>query len=148
MHQKMNSPHLCNAQVNEEGTLTFLIDGRLDSYTTGEVWRDAIQAVKDTSTKQIVVDASGINYCDASGIALFVELRQLQKEGGRKFEVRGLASEFQQLFDLFPPEGSQKPEIEKPKPTSLPKEVGRATVNIWGEILANLTFVGEFNNKS
>ena len=132
-----------NAQVNKQGTLTFTIDGRLDSYTTGNIWEKATSAVKNSSPKNIIVDASGINYCDGSGIALFVRLRELQEKTGGKFEVQGLSSEFQQLLDLFPPKEFQEPEVEKPKAATLPEEVGQATVGFWQDVSAHIIFIGE-----
>jgi ABC-type transporter Mla MlaB component len=42
-------------------------------------------------SNEVVVDASGIGYCDVSGIALFVRLRELQEKGGGRFEIRNLA---------------------------------------------------------
>src|SRR3972149_6353702 len=132
-----------NTKVNEEGILNLSIDGRLDSYTTGKVWKEAILALERSSPKKIIVDASGINYCDGSGIALFVRLRELQEKTGGKFEVHGLSSEFQQLLDLFPPTEFQEPEVEKPKAASLPEEVGQATVGFWEDVSAHIIFIGE-----
>ena len=136
------SAHI-NTQVTEEGILNLSIDGALDSYTTGEIWKKAVQIIEQTSPKRIVVDASGINYCDGSGIALFVKVRQLQERAGRKFEVRNLANEFQQLLDLFPSGEIGKQELQKPASESLPEEIGRATANILDEIRANISFIGE-----
>jgi phospholipid/cholesterol/gamma-HCH transport system permease protein len=132
-----------NAQVKEEGILNLSIDGRLDSYTTGKIWKDATVAIEQTSPKNIIVDASGINYCDGSGIALFVKLRQIQEKAGGKFEVQNFASEFQKLLDLFPPGEFKEPEIEKPKPSTLPEEVGKATVGFWEDVSAHIIFIGE-----
>ena len=132
-----------NTQVNEEGILNLSIDGRLDSYTTGEVWKEAILALEHSSPKNIIVDASGINYCDGSGIALFVRLRELQEKTGGKFEVRDLADDFQRLLDLFPPGEFKEPEVEKPKAASLPEEVGQATVGFWQDVSAHIIFIGE-----
>jgi anti-anti-sigma factor len=96
-----------SAQVKERGILNLTINGRLDSNSTGKLWREAMVAVEHTSPKQVIVDASGISYCDGSGIALFVKLREIQEKTGGKFEIRSFASEFQKLLDLFPPRGIQ-----------------------------------------
>ena len=130
-------------EVNEEGILTLTIDGRLDSNTTGKVWREATLVLGHTSPKRMVVDASGINYCDGSGIALLVELRRRQEKTGGQFEIRSFAREFQQLLELFPPGEFRESEVEKPKATNLTEEVGRATVGIWEDTRALITFLGE-----
>lgn len=57
-----------NAQVNEKGILNLTIDGRLDSNTTGKLWREAMLAVEHTSPKQVIVGASGINYVMVQGL--------------------------------------------------------------------------------
>jgi phospholipid/cholesterol/gamma-HCH transport system permease protein len=132
-----------SSKMGKEGVLTLAIEGRLDSNTTGKVWREAMLALEPTSPKQIIVDASGINYCDGSGVALFVKLRELQEKTGGKFEVRSLAGEFQQLLDQFPPKEFQEPTLEEPKEISLPEEVGRTTLGFWQDIRANISFIGE-----
>ncbi len=130
-------------QVNEEGILNLSIDGRLDSYTTAKIWQNATLEIGHSSPKKIIVDASGINYCDGSGIALFVKLRQFQERTGGEFEVRDLADDFQHLLDLFPPKEFQEPEVEKPKAASLPEEVGQATVGFWQDVSSHIIFIGE-----
>ena len=130
-------------KVNDEGILTLTINGRLDSYTTAKIWQNATLAIGHSSPKKIIVDASGINYCDGSGIALFVKLRQFQERTGGEFEVRNFASEFQKLLDLFPPGEFKEPEVEKPKAASLPEEVGQATVGFWQDVSAHIIFIGE-----
>ena len=53
-----------------DGTLKLIIAGRLDAETTGTIWRRAVSNVKAANTTNVVVDASGIEYCDGAGIAL------------------------------------------------------------------------------
>lgn len=43
------------------------IVGRLDSMNTGNMWRETHRELDRTSPRQVVVDASGIEYCDGSG---------------------------------------------------------------------------------
>jgi phospholipid/cholesterol/gamma-HCH transport system permease protein len=145
MNYALNQEHTAsvNSEFNQEGALILTIVGHLDSYTTGKIWKNATRAIEQTSPKSIIVDASGVDYCDGSGIALFVKLRELQEKIGGKFEVRGLATEFQQLLDLFPSKEFKEAKSKKPKETKLPEEVGRTTVNIWQDIRDNISFIGE-----
>jgi len=47
------------------------IIGRLDSMTTDNIWRKTNLELDRTSLKRVIVDASGIEYCDGSGIGCF-----------------------------------------------------------------------------
>jgi len=136
------SAHI-SAEVNEEGILTITIDGRLDSNTTGKVWREAMLAVDQNSPKRVILDASGISYCDDSGIALLIELRRRQGIRGGEFEIRGLAGGFQELLDQFPPQEFHEPEIKRPKAIHLAEELGRATLHVWEDAHTLIAFLGE-----
>lgn len=71
------------AELTAPGSLTIEIAGRLDSTSTGYVWRETHRELDRTSPRQVVIDASGIEYCDGSGIGLLFQLRRrLQKTGG------------------------------------------------------------------
>jgi phospholipid/cholesterol/gamma-HCH transport system permease protein len=132
-----------HADVSREGVLTLTIGGRLDSHTTGSVWRKAAQILGPGRPSLIVVDASRIEYCDGSGIGLFVELRVRQMCAGGDVEIRGLAEEFQTLLDQFDPREFQKCEREERPAISIPEEAGRATVKILQDIRTIIAFVGE-----
>jgi anti-anti-sigma regulatory factor len=47
------------------------IIGRLDSMSTGNIWRETNLELDRTSPKRVIIDASGIEYCDGSGIGCF-----------------------------------------------------------------------------
>lgn len=129
------------ADVSGEGLLTLTIEGRLDSKTTGKVWREAVQILERASATRVVVDGSGIDYCDGSGIGLFVELRRRQQQAGSELEIHGLQDEFQHLLDLFDPSEFQGPQIEKA--AGFFEEIGQTTVTVWEDARALITFVGE-----
>jgi phospholipid/cholesterol/gamma-HCH transport system permease protein len=131
------------ASSSGAGLLTLRIEGRLDSTSTGRIWREAIGALEQASPTRVVVDASKIEYCDGSGIGLLVELRRRQKRAGGELEIRGLRAEFQGLLDLLGPAALEKPETVKPKPRSFAEEVGRGAVAVWADIRALIAFVGE-----
>lgn len=131
------------AAGGEEGLLTLTIEGRLDSATTGKIWREATAALAEASPKRVVLDASGITYCDGSGVGLLVELRRRQRAAGGEVEIRGLREEFQHLLSLFAPAETEEFQRAKPKPTSLPEEIGRRTLEVWTDIRTLIAFVGE-----
>lgn len=132
-----------HADVSREGVLTLTIGGRLDAHTTGSVWRKAAQIIGPGRPSRIVVDASRIEYCDGSGIGLFVELRVRQLCAGGDVDIHGLAEEFQTLLDQFDPLEFEKCERKEPPAVSIPEEAGRATVRILQDIRAIIAFVGE-----
>src|SRR4030095_2144247 len=82
-----------------DGMVAIAIEGRLDSNTTGRIWRQATETVATAKARSVTVDASEIDYCDGSGIALFVHLRNLQRRTGGQLEIHGLRPEFQGLLE-------------------------------------------------
>src|SRR6185369_2375507 len=127
-------------EVREQGeSLSFLLTGRLDSETTGTVWRKAFKTLEQTRAPLKTLDATGVEYCDGAGIRLLVELR---RRGGPEVEIRGLADRFRPLLELFPPTPAE-PIHGKPQRPSLTEEVGRATMAVLRDMGRQVTFIGE-----
>ena len=129
--------------TNEQGNVTITIVGRLDSTSTSSIWQKAMDALEEASSKNVVVDTSGVDYCDGTGIGLLVELTLRQRKAGGELEITGLRTEFQRLMDMFDPAEFEKTQIEKPYKARLPEEVGRAAFTIWDNIRSQITFLGE-----
>jgi phospholipid/cholesterol/gamma-HCH transport system permease protein len=141
-HETILEPALAAAslEVREgEGSLVVFLRGRLDAESTGPLWKAAFEALPEKHQKRLVINATEVDYCDGAGIGLIVELRRRQ---GQETEVRGLAPQFQSLLDLFPFEAGAPPG-PKPKPASLPVELGLRTVHILKDLHAQIAFIGE-----
>jgi phospholipid/cholesterol/gamma-HCH transport system permease protein len=125
-----------------EGNLKLILAGRLDSATTGGIWRRATTAVAGAKAANVVVDATGVDYCDGAGIALFVQLRQLQGRTGGNLQIDGLRPEFANLLGdaapAFPSERAGKRSLG-----GLAEEIGEATVEVWRDVQTLVSFVGE-----
>ena len=133
-------PSGATLDILEQGEiLSFVLRGRLDSESTGSVWRQAFQALDRSRARLGSIDAAGIEYCDGAGIGLLVELR---RRGGPDVEIRGLAGQFRPLLDLFPPTPAE-PMQQKPEKPSLTEEVGRATWAVLRDLGRQITFIGE-----
>ena len=90
----------------------------------------------------LVVDAGGVEYCDASGIALFMKLRLNQKKQGGGFKIEGLSPELQKLYDLFDPKQLAAHEAEKPPHEDPVTLLGIESFSFWEEIRVHIEFTG------
>jgi phospholipid/cholesterol/gamma-HCH transport system permease protein len=132
------------AEGPRENSLKIIFTGQLDAATTGTVWRRAETTVKNAKAKDVVVDASGIDYCDGAGIALLVHLRNLQNNAGRTLQIDGLRPEFASLLDDFVPASLAEPTSRRSRRGAV-EEIGEAVVEIWRDIQILVSFVGELS---
>ena len=126
-----------------DGVVAIAIEGRLDSNTTGRIWRQATETVATAKARSVTVDASEIDYCDGSGIALFVHLRNLQRKAGGQLEIHGLRPEFQGLLEESDLGDLEQLESQRRPKTSLAEDVGRAVVGFLEDTRSLIGFVGE-----
>jgi len=82
--ERGSSPPSFETAKDGKGTLTLKPGGRLDAYTTSGLWDKAEDALTKEKPENVVVDASGIDYMDASGMALLIELRLMQEKSRRR----------------------------------------------------------------
>jgi phospholipid/cholesterol/gamma-HCH transport system permease protein len=131
------------AETYRDDVLKLTITGRLDSATSGTVWRQAVQALVRAKAAKVLVDASGIDYCDGSGIALLLHLRNQQSRRGGELEIHGLHAEFEKLLhdltggELLPAAAPEEAE------TNFAEQIGKAVFEVLRDIGAVISFVGE-----
>jgi phospholipid/cholesterol/gamma-HCH transport system permease protein len=136
-------PVSLKTEIIEEGSLKLIINGRLDSSSTGKIWREALLSIDKSSPKRVIVDASRINYCDGTGIGFLFNLQLKQVKRGGVLEIQGLAEEFQQLFDQFKPADFVQADIEELEASNVFVNVGRETIDMFRGMAANISFLGE-----
>lgn len=144
MQENLSAPAVrLRAGAMRDGLAAIAIEGRLDSNTTGKIWRQAAEAVTSAKARSVVVDATEIDYCDGSGIALFIHLRDLQHKTGGRLEIQGLRPEFQGLLEESDLGDLEQLQRQRRPKTNVAEDVGRAVVGIWEEVRSLIRFVGE-----
>ncbi|HLN86592.1 MAG TPA: ABC transporter permease, partial [Candidatus Limnocylindrales bacterium] len=131
------------SETNRDGALELKVIGRLDSTSTGRVWRQAMEAIGRAKAGKVIVDASGIEYCDGSGIAWLVHLRQHQAARSAQLEIRGLQAEFQELLSDAVTGDSLSPTAPVKERRNFAEQIGKAVYEIFQDIGAVISFVGE-----
>ncbi len=119
-----------------DGRRTLALSGRLDATTLPELWDAARRAAAEAPRSPLVIDASGVEYCDGAGAALFVDLLRHPREG--KVEVANLDPAFAVLLKQFDP-GVLAHDLD-PEPPRRPavEEVGFAAYGVWRDIRTQL----------
>ena len=126
-----------------DGAASIFLSGRLERTTLPDIWPKAIEAMKKASGSRVVIDASGVSYCDGSGLGLFAELRRLAACGGGEVEVVGLAPDLQRLVGIAELSDPTAQELTPPRPPGLVSNVGRAVAEILADLKDIISFTGE-----
>ncbi len=130
-------------QTLDKSRLKLVIGGRLDAQATRRLWPQALRKVGEAEPQMLVVDATGVDYCDGAGMALLLQLKATQERNGRKIRIEGLRSEFEQLLRLFDPGKVSEPEPAGSSFAHLAEGVGRTTVKLMQDFKAQVSFTGE-----
>ena len=128
--------------TSKGGDVTLRFSGRLDTKTTGDLWRQTIHSLEGKTSGRVILEAGEIEYCDGSGLGLLLELRLLGQRKGFAVEIRNLGEEFRSLLDIFEPEKFSKETGFEAEPARVPDTIGKATVQILHDIKEQVIFVG------
>ncbi len=130
-------------KIVEEGKLQLVITGRLDAETTAPLWKKTINKIAEVKPHFLEIKANQIEYCDASGIGLLLELKRRQKENKGEIKIVGLKPEFDQLMTLFDPGQLSKPEHQPLSFRRFAGSIGKALFDLWQELKTQISFTGE-----
>ena len=127
----------------DETNLKAVIGGRLDAEAVAHLWPQAIRKIDEVKPQILVVDASGIEYCDGAGAALLLQLKQKQEKQSRQFSIKGLKTEFEQLIKIFDPGQTGEYLPEKFSLTGMIENAGRGCCQAWSNFKTQISFLGE-----
>jgi phospholipid/cholesterol/gamma-HCH transport system permease protein len=144
MTKASSSSAVLRDEGKHDGSHLIAVAGRLDAGSTGKIWRPALAIVERAKSRRVVLDASGLEYCDGSGIGLLFELGRQQRQIGGSFEIRGLRPEFQELLEVWVPTEDRTFAAEpRTHSINIAEEVGRGFVGVLHDLGTLVSFVGE-----
>jgi len=116
--------------------------GALDVSTAAEARREVVQQLAKTRVTSLQIDASGIDRGDVSGMAVLYELTQGFLTPGVSPKLTGLKPQFENLLKAFPPKEELGALEPAPDHRGLTAELGAATVSMFQDLRAQMTFIG------
>jgi anti-sigma B factor antagonist len=82
-----------------DGLVVLAVRGEVDMHTSPQVREAQIRVLKE-GVRGVIVDLSGVEYMDSSGIATLIEGLQWCRREGRAFRLAGLTPAVRDIFDL------------------------------------------------
>lgn len=101
-YRKTGCQKKMNIQVNLEeidNTLTGVIRGEIDAHTA-PVLREKLEAFQNQDGLKAVLDLSGVDYMDSTGLGVFVAFYKSVNAKGGHVKLKGLSSRLKRLFDI------------------------------------------------
>jgi phospholipid/cholesterol/gamma-HCH transport system permease protein len=145
MEVRLMAQGVLEGHPSSDGALILSINGSLDTTSTGQAWRRALQLITEHQPKGLIVDASHLTYCDGAGAALLLELRRRQESRRQPYEIQSLDPAYQALLDLYGRWDAQRPEPLAPADSPV-EQIGRATVAVWRDVVVLIAFVGQLSS--
>ena len=119
------------------------IGGRLDAPNAGRVWNEALELVRGLQVATLRIDASAVDYCDASGAAFLHSIARTQTAGGGRWELTGLRDEFREIFAMIEPSEASEEEAAPGGPLAGLESLGIAAREFASGLLDSVAFIGE-----
>jgi len=130
-------------QTDADRTIRLTLSGRLDADSTSKIWSPVMAAVKQAAGRQLVLEASGVEYCDGAGAGLVLEItrRQVLSHGG--IEVLGLSDEIRHFVDMLDPGIPPTEEPSRAPLRAIAIDIGEATSALTHGAHEQVNFIGE-----
>lgn len=132
-----------SSEPGPDNTLTLVVKGRLNTKTVSAIWRDSMDILSKAQHQGVTIDASKIDYCDMSGVAFIIDIKQHLEQSGEELQVQGLQEEFQKLLNMFGQFSVGKAIREEGGRINIFEQLGRNGASIWQDMIFQLAFIGE-----
>lgn len=127
------------------GAARLVVSGRLSVENVAALWSNVLAPLRRDPPRRLVIDATGVDYCDGSGAGLLVDAQRVVLDAGGEASVEGARPDVQQLLSYFPPATFQSAGVENPAPVRAPEHVGRVVVQQLQEFCTLIAFMGEMS---
>lgn len=127
---------------SEDDALRLAIVGRLRAATVPDLWAKTFDPIYRSRPRRVVVDGSGITYCDGAGLAFFAELRRTAATIGARVEMERFAFDLNDLVQLSALPDPLAPELHPVRPLDVISQAGKAAAEVMGDLYAMVAFLG------
>ena len=88
------------SERRQKGVTILDVSGRIDLSSSPNVRKVLLQELREKSTPRVIMNLSGVNYIDSSGVASLVEGLKLARELNSRFILFGLNPLVREVLQL------------------------------------------------
>ncbi|MDK2973014.1 MAG: phospholipid/cholesterol/gamma-HCH transport system permease protein [Candidatus Sumerlaeota bacterium] len=136
-------PAWATAGPLDGGGVRLQLGGRLTAQSITGVWNVVEEALRGTVPERVVIDGSEVTYCDTAGLGILMEVRSRVEPAGGTVDVAAWPENLRPMLDLFDAASFREPVHPRVEHARLPEEVGRGVVQLYRDLVVQLTYVGE-----
>ncbi|MDD5495954.1 MAG: STAS domain-containing protein [Candidatus Omnitrophica bacterium] len=89
-----------NVAKGKESSFTVSLTGSLDSETYMEL-KKSLEPVLVPSTKNLILNMSGVDYISSSGVGVILETKKMVEKNGGAFLMTNLRPQIKKVFDIM-----------------------------------------------
>jgi len=130
-------------EKSPDDSLQIALSGRLDIHRVQKEWTPLRAKLNHLSPHTVTINASGLSYCDSSGVGLILHIQAFQISRQRKCQIQGLDPRYQSLLELLDPGTFEISPAKRSALTRLSEQVGQTTVSVCQDMHNQIGFVGE-----
>ncbi len=93
------SSELIMAQVESDQVTKVAVSGEIDIYTAQQ-FKERLYQIVDSSTKDLVIDCSDLNYIDSTGLGIFVGALKKTRLTDRSISLENIRENIRKLFNI------------------------------------------------
>jgi len=117
--------------------------GRLTASTLNNAWASAVGPAEHATAKQLLVDVSGLTYCDGAGLGLFAAMRRVMSARGGTMQFEGRRADQARLLDMSLLKDPLAKGLALPKRPGAVTQLGKSAWDVVEDIRDLISFSGE-----
>jgi phospholipid/cholesterol/gamma-HCH transport system permease protein len=124
-----------------DDVLEIALAGRLTATTVPQVWGGAVDPIRRATPGRVVVEGSGLTYCDGAGLALFAQIRRTAAMLGGATAIEGLGPELRALVQRAALPNPLAPQLRPPGGLGLVAQLGKAAADVAADLRTMVGFL-------
>ena len=138
------SEEKCRIETSEQEGIKVVLPSSLDFGSAGESWKEVTDIIKkSTKDKKIIIDGSGLRFCDSAGVRFLAEISPIEKTSRAQVTMSDVPESILKKIEEFRRFREKDWRDRGDKSDHFLKATGKGVVNVLKDLGTQVEFLGE-----